>query len=112
MACATSYWLLLGFRVRVRVLPAQFRADRLPVRRRNHAPGARGDVEQPAAGDGPASGIVFIFGMDALKAPGSGAMTFPMVLLVVLTLVSVLLSLFLRDSGARLAGRDAGPRRA
>ena len=47
---------------------------------------------------GQISGIVFIFGMDALKAPASGAMTVPLVLLLGLMLLGLLLATRLRES--------------
>jgi MFS family permease len=46
---------------------------------------------------GQVSGIVFILGMDAFKSP-SGSMTVSLVALLVLTLVAVVLSLFLKES--------------
>ena len=46
------------------------------------------------------SGIVFIFAMDALKAP-SGSMTNSLVALIVLTLAAVCLALFLKESPIR-----------
>jgi MFS family permease len=49
---------------------------------------------------GQVSGIVFIFAMDALKAP-SGSMTNSLVTLIVLTLAAVCLTLFLKESPVR-----------
>lgn len=47
---------------------------------------------------GQISGIVFIFAMDALKAPGTGAMTIPLVGMAVLTAGCVLLATALPES--------------
>jgi MFS family permease len=49
---------------------------------------------------GQVSGIVFIFGMDALKSP-QGSMSVSLIGLVVLTVIAVLLSLFLKESPIR-----------
>jgi len=49
---------------------------------------------------GQLSGIVFIFAMDALKAP-SGSMTSSLVTLIALTLAAVCLALFLKESPIR-----------
>jgi MFS family permease len=49
---------------------------------------------------GQVSGIVFIFAMDALKAP-SGSMTNSLVTLIALTLAAVCLALFLKESPIR-----------
>ena len=49
---------------------------------------------------GQVSGIVFIFAMDALKAP-SGSMTSSLVTLIALTLAAVCLALFLKESPIR-----------
>ncbi|MGA2480226.1 MAG: MFS transporter [Spirochaetia bacterium] len=43
------------------------------------------------------SGIIFIFGMDAFKAP-SGSMTVSLLVILALTVASVVLSLFLKES--------------
>jgi MFS family permease len=48
---------------------------------------------------GQISGILFIFGMDALKAPGTHAMTLPLVILIGLMLFGLLISTRLRESG-------------
>jgi hypothetical protein len=49
---------------------------------------------------GQVSGIVFILGMDAFKSP-SGSMTVSLLALVALTLASVVLALFLKESPIR-----------
>ncbi len=47
---------------------------------------------------GQISGIIFIFGMDMLKSPGSGSMTLSLWILVALMLVSTILSFRLKES--------------
>ena len=51
---------------------------------------------------GQVSGILFIFGMDMVKSPGSGAMTGSLLVLVGLTCVSFALCTLLKDSKVRL----------
>jgi len=47
---------------------------------------------------GQISGIIFIFGMDALKTPGTGAMTMSLVVLAALTIGCVILATRLPES--------------
>jgi cyanate permease len=47
---------------------------------------------------GQISGIVFIFGMDMLKAPMTGSMTTSLLMLVGLTLLSIILCIMLKES--------------
>jgi len=47
---------------------------------------------------GQISGIALIFGMDLLKSPKTGAMTFPMILMIILMMICILLSFFLKES--------------
>ncbi len=47
---------------------------------------------------GQISGIVFIFGMDSFKSPGTGSMTPPLLVLIGLMILSLLLSTRLRES--------------
>jgi cyanate permease len=47
---------------------------------------------------GQISGIIFIFGMDAFKAPGNGSMTLSLVLLTGLLFISFLLAMKLKES--------------
>ena len=49
---------------------------------------------------GQISGIIFILGLDALKAPGTGAMTTPLVALLVVLAVCILLGIRLREAAA------------
>ena len=50
---------------------------------------------------GQISGIVFIFGMDMLKAPETGSMTAPLLMLIGLTILSILLCTMLKESQLR-----------
>jgi sugar phosphate permease len=104
MTYATSYWLLLasGFVFGFFLLSSGPIGFQYAAEITHPAPEATSNSLLFVMGQ--LSGIAFIFAMDALKAPGSGSMAFPMLLLVAATLVSVLLGAFLRDSGARLAG--------
>jgi MFS family permease len=47
---------------------------------------------------GQVSGIAFIFGMDSLKSPATGSMTRSLVVLIALMVISILLSLRLKES--------------
>jgi len=47
---------------------------------------------------GQVSGIIFIFGMDALKSRTSGSMTLPLLILVGLTILSIALATLLKES--------------
>ncbi len=51
------------------------------------------------------SGIAFIFGMDALKAPGTGSMAVPLAILIALMAVGAVLCTQLRESPL-MAGSD------
>ena len=46
---------------------------------------------------GQISGILFIFGMDSFKSPGTGSMTPSLVVLIVLMVLSAVLSFFLKE---------------
>jgi hypothetical protein len=46
---------------------------------------------------GQISGIIFIFGMDALKSPANGAMTGSILALLGLTALCILLSTFIKE---------------
>jgi len=50
---------------------------------------------------GQISGIVFIFGMDMLKAPGTGSMTTSLLMLIGLTIISIMLCAMLKESPLR-----------
>jgi hypothetical protein len=47
---------------------------------------------------GQVSGIIFILGMDALKAPGSGSMTTSLLVLAALAVVSAVLAMMVGES--------------
>jgi hypothetical protein len=47
---------------------------------------------------GQISGIAFIFGMDIFKAPGTGSMQMPLIVLCCLMGLSLVISLFLKES--------------
>ena len=53
---------------------------------------------------GQISGILFIFGMDAFKSPTDGAMTVSLIVLVVLMVLSLVLSFWLKESKTLLIG--------
>jgi hypothetical protein len=50
---------------------------------------------------GQISGIIFIFGMDMFKSAKDGAMTFSLLVLLGLTILSLILGLMLKESPAR-----------
>jgi len=47
---------------------------------------------------GQISGIAFIFAMDSLKSPSTGSMTRSLVVLIILMVLSLLISLRLKES--------------
>jgi len=47
---------------------------------------------------GQISGIIFIVGMDFLKSPGSGSMTFPLIILLLLMCLGLIFSTRLKES--------------
>lgn len=53
---------------------------------------------------GQISGIIFIFGMDALKNPQTGSMTMPMIVLIVLLLLVIGLATMMKES--KMIGSD------
>ncbi len=53
---------------------------------------------------GQISGILFIFGMDAFKSPTNGAMTVSLIVLIVLMVLSLVLSFWLKESKTLLIG--------
>jgi MFS family permease len=57
---------------------------------------------------GQISGIIFIFAMDGLKSPTTGAMTVPLLALVVLILLGFVLSLRFRESSLLAGAASAG----
>ena len=97
MTFATSYWLLLvsGFVFGFFLLSSgpigfQFGAEL------TH-PAPEGTSNSLLMVMGQISGIVFIFGMDALKSPVTGAMTGSLLALLALTVLSILLSTLIKE---------------
>ncbi len=97
MAFATSYWLLLvsGFVFGFFLLSSgpigfQFGAEL------TH-PAPEGTSNSLLIVMGQISGIIFIFGMDALKSPATGAMTGSLLALLVLTVLCILLSTLIKE---------------
>jgi hypothetical protein len=50
---------------------------------------------------GQISGIIFILGLDALKAPGTGSMTLPLLGLVVMLVVCLIFGIQLKEAPVR-----------
>jgi MFS family permease len=97
IAYATSYWLLLvaGFVMGFFLLSAgpigfQYGAEIT-------YPTPEGTSNGLLILMGQISGIIFIFGMDSFKSPGSGSMTLPLVVLIGLMVLSLVLSFFLKE---------------
>ena len=98
MTFAKSYWLLLasGFVFGFFLLSAgpigfQYGAEIT-------FPAPEGTSNSTLLVMGQISGILFIFGMDSFKSNNSGSMTFSMLILIGLTLLSAILSIFLKES--------------
>jgi MFS family permease len=101
MAFATSYWLLLvsGFVFGFFLLSSgpigfQFGAEL------TH-PAPEGTSNSLLLVMGQISGIIFIFGMDALKSPATGAMTGSLLALLGLTVLSIILSTLIKEPPLR-----------
>ncbi len=97
IALAQSYWLLLAssavfgfFLLSAGPIGFQYGAELT-------LPAPEGTSNSMLLVMGQVSGILFIFGMDAIKAP-SGSMTLSIGILFVLTVVSAVLALFLKES--------------
>jgi MFS family permease len=97
IAYATSYWLLLvaAFIMGFFLLSAgpigfQYGAE-------TTYPTPEGTSNGLLILMGQISGIIFIFGMDSLKSPGTGSMTFSLVVLIVLMILSLVISFFLKE---------------
>jgi MFS family permease len=97
IAYATSYWLLLvaAFIMGFFLLSAgpigfQYGAE-------TTYPTPEGTSNGLLILMGQISGIVFIFGMDSFKAPGTGSMTLSLVVLIVLMVLSLVFSFFLKE---------------
>jgi len=105
MTYSTGYWLLLvsGFIFGFFLLSAgpigfQYGAE---ITR----PAPEGTSNSLLIVMGQISGIVFIFGMDALKSPATKAMTASLLALAALTVITVILATFLRESPVHEAAR-------
>jgi MFS family permease len=105
MTYSTGYWLLLasGFIFGFFLLSAgpigfQYGAE---ITR----PAPEGTSNSMLIVMGQISGIVFIFGMDALKSPATKAMTASLLALAALTVITVILATFLRESPVHEAAR-------
>lgn len=95
---ATNYWLLLAsgllfgfFLLSAGPIGFQYAAEIT-----HPAPEATSNTLLLVMGQ--VSGIIFIFGMDALKAPVSGAMTISLLILTALTVFSVILAALIHES--------------
>ncbi len=101
MTFATSYWLLLlsGF------VFGFFLLSSGPIGFQYGAeityPAPEGTSNSLLLVMGQISGIIFIFGMDMFKSPKTGAMTFSLLVLLGLMIVSIILSTLLRESPVR-----------
>jgi MFS family permease len=98
MTYATSYWLLLlsGFVFGFFLLSAGPIGFQYAAEITHPAP--EGTSNSLLLVMGQISGIVFIFLMDALKIPSTGAMTTSLLALALLAVVSVILATMLRES--------------
>jgi len=101
MAFATGYWLLLvsGFVFGFFLLSSGPIGFQLGAELTHPAP--EGTSNSLLVVMGQISGIIFIFGMDALKSPTTGAMTGSLVALLVLTALCILLSTLIRERPLR-----------
>lgn len=98
MTYLTSYWLLLlsGSAFGFFLLSAGPVGFQFGAELTHPAPEGTSNILLLVAGQ--ISGIIFIFGMDALKAPASGAMTTSLLILIGLTVISVILATMIRES--------------
>ncbi len=98
MTYSSSYWLLLlsGFTFGFFLLSAGPIGFQYAAEITHPAPEGTSNILLLVMGQ--ISGIVFIIGMDALKSPGTGAMTASLLILAALTVISVSLAAMLRES--------------
>jgi MFS family permease len=98
MTYLTSYWLLLlsGFAFGFFLLSAGPVGFQYGAELTYPAPEGTSNILLLVAGQ--ISGIIFIFGMDALKAPASGEMTASLLILVGLAVVCIVLAAMIRES--------------
>jgi MFS family permease len=95
---ATSYWLLLTSGM----ILGFFLLSSGPIGFQYGAeityPASEGTSNGMLLMMGQVSGIAFIFAMDSLKSPSSGSMTRSLVVLIILMVISILISLRLKES--------------
>jgi len=98
MTYSTSYWLLLlsGFLFGFFLLSAGPVGFQYAAEITHPAP--EGTSNSLLLVMGQISGIAFIFGMDALKAPDTGAMTTSLLALAALVVIALILAAMLRES--------------
>jgi hypothetical protein len=98
MTYSASYWLLLlsGFIFGFFLLSAGPIGFQYAAEITHPAP--EGTSNSLLLVMGQISGIAFIFGMDALKTPATGAMTTSLLTLAALTVISIILAAMLRES--------------
>jgi MFS family permease len=98
MTYSSSYWLLLvsGFTFGFFLLSAGPIGFQYAAEITHPAPEGTSNILLLVMGQ--TSGIIFIIGMDALKSPGTGAMTASLLILAALTIISILLAAMLRES--------------
>jgi len=108
IAYSTSDWLLLasGFTFGFFLLSAGPIGFQYAAEITHPAPEATSNTLLLVMGQ--ISGIVFIFGMDALKAPASGAMTTSLLILVALTAVAAILAGMVGESPVYERGQGKG----
>jgi hypothetical protein len=95
---SSSYWLLLvsGFTFGFFLLSAGPIGFQYAAEITYPAPEGTSNILLLVMGQ--ISGIVFIFAMDVLKSPATGAMTASLLILAVFTIISVILATMLRES--------------
>jgi len=98
MTYITSYWLLLlsGFAFGFFLLSAGPVGFQYGAELTHPAPEGTSNILLLVVGQ--ISGIIFIFGMDALKAPASGEMTASLLILAGLAVICIVLAAMIRES--------------
>lgn len=98
MTYSSSYWLLLvsGFTFGLFLLSAGPIGFQYAAEITHPAPEGTSNILLLMMGQ--VSGIAFIFGMDALKSPETGAMTASLLILAALTVISIILAAIVRES--------------
>jgi MFS family permease len=98
MTYLTSYWLLLlsGFAFGFFLLSAGPVGFQYGAELTHPAPEGTSNILLLVVGQ--ISGIIFIFGMDALKAPASGEMTTSLLIMAGLVVICIVLAAMIRES--------------